>query len=392
MSIVVATVLLLKVCLVNFSAAMTTEKMASLVDMVQCTICLETFTNPKMLPCIHTFGLECLRKFCKDNDSGEDVACPLYRKLFTVPLKGIQGLPNNFFMNQLMQVNQSQGTTSEALDNNTQCELCLDHEVQSTAFCIECDQYICDQHLMIHNRKQRFRSHQVVNTAERPSKEMRVKMAISYCEQHPDKPIELYCYDCKDVTCLMCYVKKHSKHECSDVNESADKFLPQLTVDIEKVGTCANQSRKEVERIEANIKMFCEKIACTENAISHQSNQLIALIQSHERQLIEEINFFKDKQLKEMESSKNEAERQFVITDGFKRYCQELKDKGNACDISRAANDLHDRTKELFRIQEGFKSYELSGTVNMFTPTVVTIDQIRNLFGDLYTEPMAFEG
>jgi len=189
----------------------------------------------------------------------------------------------------------------------------------------------------------------------------------------------------------MCYVKKHSKHECSDVKESADKFLPQLTDDIEKLEMCANQSREEVELIETRIRSFHEKIASTQNEISHQSNKLIALIQFHERQLIEQLNSFKDKQLKEMECSKNETERQFVITDGFKRYCQELKDKGNACDISRAANDLHVRTNELFKTQEGYKSYELSCTDNMFTPTVVKIAQIRNLFGDLCTD-MAFKG
>ena len=73
-------------------------------------------------------------------------------------------------------------------------------------------------------------------------------MTASYCAQHPDKRIEYYCYDCKMVTCVTCQVTKHSKHACSDIKESAEEFHKQLDDDIEKVTSCAQQSRDKLQQ------------------------------------------------------------------------------------------------------------------------------------------------
>ena len=59
-----------------------------------------------------------------------------------------------------------------------------------------------------------------------------------YCQQHPKEKIQLYCSDCKTVACLMCYVKIHNKHECTDISEAAEKLSDLIKEDISKVETC----------------------------------------------------------------------------------------------------------------------------------------------------------
>ena len=43
-------------------------------DITECPICVETFTDPKVLPCVHTFCIKCLLKYGEheENDKPGD--------------------------------------------------------------------------------------------------------------------------------------------------------------------------------------------------------------------------------------------------------------------------------------------------------------------------------
>ena len=47
-------------------------------NVTRCSICLEDLTNPKSLPCLHTFCLRCLEGHCGDKQPKDDVQCPPY--------------------------------------------------------------------------------------------------------------------------------------------------------------------------------------------------------------------------------------------------------------------------------------------------------------------------
>jgi len=178
-------------------------------------------------------------------------------------------------------------------------------------------------------------------------------------------------------------VNKHNQHKLSDVNESAETLRKQLKVDVYKVSANALYKLKKIKQLETYAKSFMGNIASTQSEISQKYNQLISLLQSHERQLMEELNSFQGKILKEIADKKDEIERQFVITDRFKKNCQEMINKGTACDISRMAHDLHARAEELVRTQDEPDCHQLSGVEITFKPFVVTTDNVKNYIGEL---------
>ena len=49
-------------------------------DITECPICTEVYTDPRSLPCVHTYCLKCLKTISKDKPPGDEVACPLCRK------------------------------------------------------------------------------------------------------------------------------------------------------------------------------------------------------------------------------------------------------------------------------------------------------------------------
>ena len=44
-----------------------------------CTICLEVFTEPKLLLCFHTFCKKCLETTLEKSEQKEKLTCPLCR-------------------------------------------------------------------------------------------------------------------------------------------------------------------------------------------------------------------------------------------------------------------------------------------------------------------------
>jgi len=203
------------------------------------------------------------------------------------------------------------------------------------------------------------------------------------CEKHPDKENELFCCDCKAVMCINCKADKHDRHKCIDVKESAQMFRTQLKDDIKKIASCALQSQKKLEQIEISKKHFLLDLSATEKKISRRYEEVLVLIQLHRSQLMEELSSFKDKRLKEMENIQNEVERQFVILDNFKLYCQEMTNKGTACVISRDATDLHSRTEEIVKTKYVCDDHVLNSVDIQFTASLVTSDSVKNFVGEL---------
>ncbi|XP_073414406.1 RING finger protein 223-like [Dendrobates tinctorius] len=65
----------------------------------ECPICFATYDNvfktPLLLPCSHTFCMECLSKLCIFQKELETFCCPMCRAVVTIPTGGIPQLPPN---------------------------------------------------------------------------------------------------------------------------------------------------------------------------------------------------------------------------------------------------------------------------------------------------------
>jgi len=58
----------------------------------KCPICQDEIKDPRLLPCIHSFCLECLKQYCRDKLPGDDMPCPECRQEFQIPKDGVAGL------------------------------------------------------------------------------------------------------------------------------------------------------------------------------------------------------------------------------------------------------------------------------------------------------------
>ena len=83
--------------------AQSLRNMDKLNEILQCSICLGRFKQPKMLPCQHNFCMEPCLISLADYESDE-IQCPLCRKTFSISDEGIRGFANNLILDQLLDI------------------------------------------------------------------------------------------------------------------------------------------------------------------------------------------------------------------------------------------------------------------------------------------------
>lgn len=120
-----------------------------------CKICLDSFTNPKSLNCLHTFCEECIENHANSESSYKkysdyrEFTCPLCRKRTSLPLGGVRKLPDNFLVSSLTEVIDRQKPSKFPLCD--MCKLVSRKHSEASSKCLDCNKTLCkdcvDQHL-----------------------------------------------------------------------------------------------------------------------------------------------------------------------------------------------------------------------------------------------------
>jgi len=156
--------------------------------MTECCICTEVFTDPRVLPCIHTFCLKCLLNYGKDKQPGDSVPCPMCRKEFTIPDDVLSGTQKNFFMEKLVHVRK---LLADQEAQHIPCDLCSSDEASAgetvkpaSKYCVQCQQNYCEQCSVYHRKSKSSSSHTQLDIGKKPkSVEQISKMSPAMCEQ-----------------------------------------------------------------------------------------------------------------------------------------------------------------------------------------------------------------
>jgi len=88
--------------------------------------------------------------------------------------------------------------------------------------------------------------------------------------------------------------------------------------------------------------------------------------------------------MKEIESLREEIERQLLSMESYKKYVDEVRQKGTACNTARAASGLHDRADELLKFDVIERTLADLGHADVkFTSSNYVIDNVNKTLGHL---------
>ena len=103
----------------------------NLHEEVPCSVCMTTFTEPKILPCLHTFCLHYSNGILRNSGRHDIIACPECRREVQVPSSGnLNDLPKNLRINSFLDVR----VTKECHNAGVKCANC-DESSRHSSYC-----------------------------------------------------------------------------------------------------------------------------------------------------------------------------------------------------------------------------------------------------------------
>ena len=118
----------------------TTSDLLKLEEQLKCSVCLDLYTNPKTLFCLHSFCQECLEGLPQNRTRrGIYLTCPTCRKDTKMPRGGVGGFQVAFHLNALKEITQNLKKKIADLKQVS----CDDHDKPFEAYCDTCETVIC---------------------------------------------------------------------------------------------------------------------------------------------------------------------------------------------------------------------------------------------------------
>ena len=190
----------------------------NLEDHITCAVCIEVYTNPYVLKCIHTFCYECIQRL---NNNGR-VECPKCRDI-----TNFSEIKKNFDIESLIESYNKQLTplSSQPIFLMT-CDVCKNTKKKVTNRCQNCEEYMCKDCETAHKGSKATRNHQIKSVKDiLKSRQNNLKDNIKFLER------ELSFLENKCVT-LKEQVKTLGECERNQITE-VDKHIDRLIKELE---------------------------------------------------------------------------------------------------------------------------------------------------------------
>ncbi|XP_013402269.1 tripartite motif-containing 13 [Lingula anatina] len=119
-----------------------------------CSICLELYTTPLMLPCTHNFCEQCIQGLVRHGGGARTFACPTCRREVVQDRSFLSSLPVNRSLNQVVKA-----FIKEKESNTLAASMCFLHNEPRNLFCTTCKTDMCQKCLQKDESHLRFGHH-----------------------------------------------------------------------------------------------------------------------------------------------------------------------------------------------------------------------------------------
>ena len=260
----------------------------NLKKQVTCSICLDTYTEPKTISCLHTFCCECLEKHARVSQRQGKFRCPECQAEINLPEGNrFDRLPNSFFHKSLLGV-------IEAEDRQA-----IPRQQQGT------------------------------------------------CSQHTEERVRYYCSSCEVYVCPICVTEDHRGHAFDVLEKAVQEGKKSIMSAVETIKEKANLFGAEVRKLEETSEDVEMIIAIAKQEVSEAAEHVITKTRQQEKQLLESLEMTRRKRIERINSAKQELESLIKIINRAAEFAENLVQRRSDRDIIKNKNKLRQKLEEL---------------------------------------------
>ena len=322
----------------------------NLHDELSCSVCMCTFTDPKQLPCLHSFCLHCLNGIERTSGVHGQITCPECRKQFQIPGSGNPSeLPTNFRINSLLDVL----AIKECSTANVKCGNC-DKRSAQTLYCFQCCSFWCEECILGHNIIRTNKEHKTLALKHFQDQDFEAVLkrpAICQKKHHEKEELKFFCRGCKVAICNTCAVTLHEGHGKMPLQEAADACKIHINSMISSLKDKMVEKRKEVEQLNQKSMEVQAQVADVKSQVQTNVDQMIAIIEARKQDVFDAVEYQAKKSLETLSQKKGKVENQVKIIESAIEQTESLMKRNFSTEIL-GFNETFDKTLQEQGIQE----------------------------------------
>ena len=258
----------------------------NLKKQVTCSICLDTYTDPKIISCFHTFCCKCLEEHARQNQRQGKFRCPECQAEINLPEGNrFDCLPTSFLHNSLL------------------------------------------------------------GLLEREDREALLKPP--FCSQHKNERLRYFCSSCEACICPVCLAKNHQCHEFDDIEKAAKEDTKFIMLDVQTIKEKANLLQEEIRKFEKTSKDVETIIAIAKQDVSEAAQHVITKTRQQEKQLLESLEMTRRKRIERINSAKEELESLVKQMNQAAEFAENLVQSSSGLNIIQTKTTLKQKFQEL---------------------------------------------
>ena len=283
----------------------------NLREEVSCPVCTNVYTDPKHLPCLHTFCLHCLKHWHTTSHGRDTIRCPKCQAISRVPESGdLKDLPTSFYLNGLIDVL----AIKECKTSQVRCGNC-DKKSAESSYCFHCCVFWCDECIIGHNIIRSNKDHRVLALKDFQDKDYEdVMKRPAFCpkEDHNKEELKYFCKDCETPVCQICVTLDHGGHNMKLIKEEAERQKTEMKSFIEKQRHNLQVKMNAVSRLDEDCATLIQQGEDVKREIQTFVDNLIAAIEANKKNIFAEVEKETNKSIKGIIRRKTEIERQMT--------------------------------------------------------------------------------
>ena len=326
--------------------------LVNLKKQLTCSICLDTYTEPKTISCLHTFCCECLEKHARVSQKQGKFRCPECQAAIDLPEGNrFDRLPNSFFHNNLLSLLTVRQTDDASNINCCQCGA----NNSQMYYCFDCGRFMCPGCFNAHEvLKKSFQGHKVTPLQDFKTEDYEALLRRQpFCSQqfHEREITRFFCSQCQVCICQICIVTDHQNHKVVLLDKAAHEEKDNIMSGAKLIKKMESELQEVIKQFEETISKLESNLATAKRGVKQTAEQMIANIREREREALESLEVTRVSRLHKINLAKQEVESLVKQMNQAAQFAENLVQRTSSSDIMQNKETLRTKFEELLRVE-----------------------------------------
>ena len=372
-----------------------------LEEQLTCPVCLDHYTNPKTLPCLHSFCQDCLEGLPLDKKNETYyLSCPTCRHCTELQEEGAGAFPVAFTLNNLKEIYSLMKKVADL--QQVTCDNCT--TANATGYCKDCSKFFCTECDGVHKKWGPTSNHQLTSLDEVTASVSSTSQLLAPAKQEAplicpipshDEPLKYYCDTCDESICRDCIMLTHKDHKYNLIADSFTKHREALESSLNPVKGKIEGLKKVLSALaerEGEIRERGERVL---EEIHEMVEEMMNILRQSERKLTEQAKRVTDDKLKVLSEQMKSAEMSLSVLEDVEDYVEQSLKTGSPQQVLRSkkqmmermsevtaqinVEELHPKEKAYFVLSKDIKSLHHIGNIVTYSSTALQQCRVKEI-------------